>query len=114
MTSDPAKTRHADNFAFLRLLAATLVLYSHQRALTGRPEPTFIGIHSWGGLGVMIFFSISGFLVAQSWERDPHAGRFFARRLLHLVERHALKLKPGARRNVEAGLGQPLPTQAQA
>lgn len=84
MKTDPADSHGFDNFAFLRLLAAMLVLYSHQHALTGRPEPIFIGIHSFGGLGVMIFFSISGFLVAQSWERDPHAGRFLARRLLRV------------------------------
>ncbi|WP_395701438.1 acyltransferase family protein [Aquabacterium sp.] len=75
---------HNDNFVFLRTSAALLVLVSHQHALTGRPEPSFIGIQSWGGLGVMMFFSISGFLVTQSWLADPHAGRFAARRLLRI------------------------------
>lgn len=75
---------HSDNFVFLRTCAALLVLVSHQHALTGRAEPSFIGIQSWGGLGVMMFFSISGFLVTQSWQADPHPGRFAARRLLRI------------------------------
>ncbi|BDT68304.1 hypothetical protein os1_24860 [Comamonadaceae bacterium OS-1] len=37
-----------------------------------------------GGLGVLVFFSISGFLVARSWNADPHAGRFAAKRLLRI------------------------------
>ncbi|BBO60091.1 acyltransferase [Mycoavidus sp. B2-EB] len=72
-----------NNFDFLRLVAAYLVLFSHQFALTGRLEPN-IGVQSLGGLGVLIFFSISGYLVAQSWERDPSAWRFLAKRVLRI------------------------------
>jgi peptidoglycan/LPS O-acetylase OafA/YrhL len=75
---------HADNFAFLRMLAALMVLVSHQYELTGRPLRDVLGLHSVGGMGVVIFFSISGFLVAQSWRADPHVGRFAARRLLRV------------------------------
>lgn len=38
----------------------------------------------FGSLGVCIFFSISGFLISQSWARDPHAARFIARRFLRI------------------------------
>jgi peptidoglycan/LPS O-acetylase OafA/YrhL len=75
---------HHDNFAFLRLMAAMFVLVSHQFALTGRPELAVLGVHSLGGMGVVVFFSISGFLVAQSWQADPHVGRFAMRRLLRV------------------------------
>lgn len=72
-----------NNFDFLRLAAAMAVLLSHQFALQGRPEPV-TAIGSWGGIGVLVFFAISGYLVAGSWQRDPHAGRFLWRRALRL------------------------------
>ena len=37
-----------------------------------------------GSLAVALFFSISGFLICQSWERDPHIGRYAARRALRI------------------------------
>ena len=73
----------SNNFDFLRLVAAYLVLYSHQFALTGRSEPG-VGVQSLGGLGVLIFFSISGYLIAQSWDRDPSIWRFLAKRILRI------------------------------
>jgi peptidoglycan/LPS O-acetylase OafA/YrhL len=73
-----------NNFDFIRLFAALCVLFSHQHALTGLAQPSVLQIHTWGGLGVLIFFSISGFLVAQSWEADPHLGRFTIKRLLRI------------------------------
>lgn len=76
--------RHRENnFDFLRLLAALLVLVSHQFALSGRHEP-LTPIGSWGGTGVLIFFAISGFLIAGSWSHDPHLGRFLVRRSLRI------------------------------
>jgi peptidoglycan/LPS O-acetylase OafA/YrhL len=73
-----------NNFDGVRLLGAIFVLLSHQFALSGRAEPLIIGQHSFGNLGVLMFFSISGFLVMQSWQRDPHLPRFMARRLLRI------------------------------
>lgn len=74
----------SNNFDFIRLAAALSVVFSHQFALTGRPEPGFMGLHSLGGMGVVVFFIVSGYLVAQSWHNDPHVPRFAARRLLRL------------------------------
>ena len=68
----------------LRLVAATLVLYSHQHVLTGLAEPSFFGWNTFGGAGVTIFFFLSGLLVWSSWERDPHLKRFFMRRSLRI------------------------------
>ena len=72
-----------NNFDALRLAGALLVLVSHQFALAGRREP-FAFATTAGTLGVLIFFSISGFLVASSWQRDPHVGRFAIRRALRI------------------------------
>ncbi len=68
----------------LRLFAATMVLYSHQYALLGLTEPSFMGWNTFGGAGVTIFFFLSGFLVWTSWERDPNVWRFFMRRSLRI------------------------------
>ena len=80
----PARLHTLNNFDAVRLGAAFCVLVSHQFALWGLAEPTVLGIQSIGGIAVMAFFAISGFLVTQSWEMDPHAGRFAARRLLRV------------------------------
>jgi peptidoglycan/LPS O-acetylase OafA/YrhL len=77
--------RHtADNFDGLRLIGALLVLISHQFALSGRPEPLVTPSSTFGALGVLIFFSISGYLVARSWMGDPDPRRFAMRRLLRI------------------------------
>lgn len=73
-----------NNFDAVRLLAAGMVLYSHQLALSGRPESTPLVFATWGYLGVMVFFVISGYLVSGSWERDPDPWRFLQRRALRI------------------------------
>ena len=78
--SDPQK----NSFDLLRLFAAALVLYSHQHALLGLLEPQLFGWTSFGGVGVSIFFFLSGFLVWSSWARDPDLKRFFMRRSLRI------------------------------
>lgn len=67
----------------MRLFAALLVLFSHQYALLGQAEPAVAGM-SFGEIGVCIFFSISGYLVTQSWVSDPHPFRFAAKRFLRI------------------------------
>lgn len=68
----------------LRLIAATLVLYSHQHVLLGHTDPSFLGWTTFGGAGVSIFFFLSGFLVWSSWVRDANLRRFFQRRSLRI------------------------------
>jgi peptidoglycan/LPS O-acetylase OafA/YrhL len=75
---------HKNNFDAVRLVAALCVVVSHQFALTGLPEPVILNVHSLGGFGVLVFFSVSGYLVAQSWDADPNLPRFAARRLLRI------------------------------
>ena len=73
-----------NNFDGLRLLGASLVLISHQFALSARTEPSIVGSITFGRFGLMLFFCISGYLVAKSWIRDPSLERFSARRLLRI------------------------------
>ena len=77
---DPSRR---NNFDFLRIVAAFLVLASHQFALNGLPEPSVFRM-SLGTFAVLIFFSISGFLVSQSWRQDPSAVRFLIKRFLRI------------------------------
>jgi peptidoglycan/LPS O-acetylase OafA/YrhL len=64
-------------FDLMRHIAALAVLVSHHYALSGLVEPNFSGKFifgmnaiSWGGLAVLIFFSISGYLVTKSFIRS--------------------------------------------
>lgn len=80
---------HNDNrFDFLRLLAAWLVLFSHCYPLGGRPhsEPlsSTLGIDTLGGVGVAIFFVVSGYLVTLSIERSYSLPDFIRRRALRI------------------------------
>ena len=58
-------------------------IYGHAYPLTGAPSPGFAA-NGVATIGVKIFFSISGYLVALSWLRDPNLGRFFMRRSLRI------------------------------
>jgi peptidoglycan/LPS O-acetylase OafA/YrhL len=73
-----------NNFDAIRIVAALAVLFSHHFALTGQEEPAFFGLHTWGGMAVIVFFIVSGYLVTGSWLNDPNVLRFGARRVLRL------------------------------
>jgi len=73
-----------NNFDQVRLFGAILVIYGHAYALSGFPSPGF-AVNAVGTVGVKIFFSISGYLIALSWLSDPNIGRFMLRRLLRLI-----------------------------
>lgn len=75
----------SNNFDALRLIGALMVLTSHMAPISGRVEWMWAGEHSLGNLGVLIFFSISGFLVYASWSNDPDLGRFLSRRYLRMA-----------------------------
>lgn len=85
MNAPPASghDQRANNFDAVRLVAALLVIWSHQFALMGRPVPLWLN-NEPGAIGVVIFFVISGYLVTLSWQNDPHLGRFVARRVLRI------------------------------
>jgi peptidoglycan/LPS O-acetylase OafA/YrhL len=75
-----------NNFDVLRLLAASFVLFSHSYALTASPEP-LADISGWtfGEIGVVMFFAMSGFLIAKSWSEQPHLLPFSVKRALRLL-----------------------------
>lgn len=79
----PEGLEHANNFDALRLTAAWLVMVSHQFFFLGRAQPAPTG-HTLGEVAVMVFFTISGYLVAESWYRDPQIVRFLLRRMLRI------------------------------
>jgi peptidoglycan/LPS O-acetylase OafA/YrhL/predicted O-methyltransferase YrrM len=78
--------RDSNNFDLLRLIAAIFVVFDHSFALLTLPVP-FPRIQgmTWGVVGVLIFFSISGFLVARSWSRNPHLIPFAIKRALRIM-----------------------------
>ena len=80
--------RDDNRFDILRLLAAWLVLFSHCFPLGARPnsEPlaSTLGIDTLGGVGVAIFFVLSGYLVTLSVERSPNLLEFARRRVLRI------------------------------
>lgn len=75
----------SNNFDALRLLGAFVVVIGHAYHLLGRPEgvPFLLGfpIHS---LGVVVFFSISGYLITSSWTRGRSLVAYFSGRVLRI------------------------------
>lgn len=71
----------SNNFDFLRLCAATAVIWSHVPPLLGIPGNR----GDFGAAGVFAFFAISGYLVTESWDRDPNALRFALRRAMRIL-----------------------------
>jgi peptidoglycan/LPS O-acetylase OafA/YrhL len=74
-----------NNLDIVRFAAAVMVLYSHSFDLLGLRSPLFLSWLPLGPLGVYIFFTISGYLVSESWDRDSNLLRFFHRRLLRIL-----------------------------
>jgi peptidoglycan/LPS O-acetylase OafA/YrhL len=74
---------HDNTFDEIRLVAALLVIWGHGLVLTGQAAPRLLG-DSVQSIGVKIFFVVSGYLVALSWQRDPDPWRYLARRSLRI------------------------------
>ncbi|MGY3173564.1 peptidoglycan/LPS O-acetylase OafA/YrhL [Pseudomonas sp. TE12234] len=76
---------HKDNnLNLLRLVAALMVLYAHSFDCYGNVPEIFIGLDSYGGLGIEIFFIVSGYLIAKSWSFDPSVINFLVKRSLRI------------------------------
>lgn len=79
-----ASDDHHNAFNALRIAAASAVIFSHHFHITGTKPPAWLHSDMVGGVAVMTFFTISGYLVTLSWLRDPRVGAFVAKRLLRL------------------------------
>jgi peptidoglycan/LPS O-acetylase OafA/YrhL len=80
-----------DNMTAVRLLAAILVVFGHSYVLAGpgmtADDPLYrlLG-HTYSHLvGVMMFFTISGLLIALAWQRRPHLPYFLRARVLRIL-----------------------------
>ena len=76
-----------NNFDFLRLIFATLVIVSHSYPLTGFKEPLVEitdGQISIGNLSVDIFFIMSGFLIINSLKYSKTPQNYLWKRVLRL------------------------------
>jgi peptidoglycan/LPS O-acetylase OafA/YrhL len=84
-----AVERH-NNFDVLRLVAAASVIFSHAFLIgegTQDPEPLYWltgGQTVFGVVGVFVFFTISGYLVTQSFEATGSPARFLTKRGLRI------------------------------
>lgn len=83
-TLDDAWRGGTNHFNSIRLVAAWLVIYSHAWAITGAPGTDHLGRwtgHTAGGFAVDVFFTVSGFLIAASFERNRWQDFLLARAL---------------------------------
>lgn len=82
-----------NNFDFIRFFFASLVIFSHAYPLAvgnENAEPLLVfseGQLTFGTLAVYGFFVISGYLIAQSWTRNPVT--------LHFLEKRVRRIYPG-------------------
>lgn len=80
----------SNNFDFLRLLAAALVIFSHAYAVAndrGASEPLIVYTHgkmAFGTLAVDLFFIMSGFLITASFVRSKSHAIFWKARILRI------------------------------
>ncbi|HEX5313143.1 acyltransferase [Aquabacterium sp.] len=74
-------------FDIVRLLSALMVIFSHHYPLSARPEPAFMNVISYGGLAVIIFFGISGYLIT--------ASRVQTRSTMLFLEKRVRRIFPG-------------------
>ena len=77
-----------NNFTLIRMLAATGVLVSHAFPMAlgeGTPEPFELATgYTLGWVCVAIFFAISGFLIARSFDRTARIEDWFSARVMRL------------------------------
>src|SRR6478609_7386212 len=72
------------NFDLMRLVAASLVFWSHQYSISGFKEPLVPWVGSLGGFAVYGFFAISGYLNSQSVARSRSSAQFLISRAFRI------------------------------
>ena len=97
IAQSPAVSR-ANNFDFLRLVAALSVVFSHSFLIAEGSEASEPFVRLTGNqcvlglVGVFVFFIISGYLVTGSFLRHPDPGRFALKRVLRIFPGLAVNL----------------------
>lgn len=81
---DVTPVKYDNSFDIIRHVAAIMVIYSHHFALSGMKEPSFFGVGSFGSCAVLIFFSISGYLISQSFMRSKSNYSYAKKRILRV------------------------------
>lgn len=78
-----------NNLNAIRLIAATLVLFSHCYPLTGNiqsePIARYLHIFDGGAIAVIAFFFLSGYLISASWAAAPSLPSFMLKRVLRIL-----------------------------
>lgn len=79
------RAAHDNNINALRFIAAAMVIYAHSYVLIGKESDLapLLG-SSIGGIAVAIFFLLSGYLIAKSWNGDKNVWRYFLRRFFRI------------------------------
>src|SRR5262245_17166512 len=84
----PEEGLRTNNFDFIRWLAATMVVFSHDHAVLGRNDEPLArlsgGFATFGTIGLDVFFVTSGYLVMQSFMRRDDLRYFVAARVLRI------------------------------
>ena len=88
----PIEHNRLNNFDFVRILAASMVVFAHSfdiltpiEKVSSNSEPLRIatqGNMSFGSLGVIIFFCLSGYLITQSLSNSRNYSSFLTKRVL--------------------------------
>lgn len=82
---DVEESSRANSFDAFRLFAAWLVVVGHGFILAGKPElAPRLGKFDVSVIGVVIFFTISGFLIWKSWSNRASWQGFIAARVLRI------------------------------
>jgi peptidoglycan/LPS O-acetylase OafA/YrhL len=82
-------TKRANNFGFLRLAFATLVILAHSPEITDGNRSrelltSIFGTVSFGEVAVDGFFLISGYLITMSWEKSASSFQYLMKRVLRI------------------------------
>jgi peptidoglycan/LPS O-acetylase OafA/YrhL len=77
----------SNNFNIMRLIAAWLILFGHCYGLydhSADPIHTYLKLPGSSYYALACFFTISGYLVTSSWQRQPDLFNFSANRILRI------------------------------
>jgi peptidoglycan/LPS O-acetylase OafA/YrhL len=80
----PVSHDRSNNFDAIRLLGAILVLVGHAYPLHSVPGNPGVFGFSIETLGLILFFSLSGFLITVSWHGDPRLLAYLGKRSLRI------------------------------